>query len=81
MPNLQGRSLRDRMNAVGQLPVADAVRIATEVAGALDHAHRHDVGHRDIKRERVDREELSEPRRPPAGGAPPVVQGCVCASA
>jgi len=53
MPNVQGQSLRDRMNAVGPLPVADAVRIATEVAGALDHAHRHDVVHRDIKPENI----------------------------
>ncbi|HET8585425.1 MAG TPA: protein kinase [Casimicrobiaceae bacterium] len=53
MPNVQGRSLRDRMAAEGQLPVADAVRIATEVAAALDHAHRQGVVHRDIKPENI----------------------------
>jgi serine/threonine-protein kinase len=53
MPNVQGQTLRDRMNAVGPLPVIEAVRIATEVAGALDHAHRHDVVHRDIKPENI----------------------------
>jgi eukaryotic-like serine/threonine-protein kinase len=53
MPNVQGQSLRDRMDAVGPLPVADAVRIAVEVAGALDHAHRHQVVHRDIKPENI----------------------------
>ena len=53
MPNVQGHSLRDRMNAVGQLPVDEAVRITQEVAGALDHAHRHDVVHRDIKPENI----------------------------
>ena len=53
MPNVEGQSLRDRMNAAGKLPVAEAVRIAQEVAGALDYAHRHDVIHRDIKPENI----------------------------
>ena len=53
MPYVQGESLRDRMNREKQLPVNDAVRIATEVAGALDYAHRHGVIHRDIKPENI----------------------------
>ena len=53
MPNVEGSSLRDRMNAVGRLPVDEAVRIAMEVAGALDYAHRHGVVHRDIKPENI----------------------------
>src|SRR5262245_47588508 len=48
MPFVEGESLRDRMNREKQLPVADAVRITTEVASALDYAHRHDVVPRDI---------------------------------
>src|SRR6187200_2906366 len=34
MPFVEGESLRDRLNREKQLPVADAVRIATEVASA-----------------------------------------------
>ncbi|MDH4335559.1 MAG: serine/threonine-protein kinase, partial [Chloroflexota bacterium] len=53
MPYVAGESLRDRITREKQLPVADAVRIATEVAGALDYAHRHKVIHRDIKPENI----------------------------
>jgi serine/threonine-protein kinase len=49
MPYVQGESLRGRLAREVQLPVADAVRIAVEIAGALDYAHRHGVIHRDIK--------------------------------
>ncbi len=53
MPYIDGESLRDRLSREKQLPIADAVRIATEVAAALDYAHRHNVIHRDIKPENV----------------------------
>ncbi len=53
MPFVNGESLRDRLRREQQLPVADAVRIATEIAGALGYAHRHGVIHRDIKPENV----------------------------
>jgi eukaryotic-like serine/threonine-protein kinase len=53
MPYVEGESLRDRLSREKQLPVADAVRLATEVAAALDYAHRHGVIHRDIKPENV----------------------------
>ena len=49
MPYVEGETLRDRINREKQLPVDEAVRIATAVASALDHAHRHGVIHRDIK--------------------------------
>jgi eukaryotic-like serine/threonine-protein kinase len=53
MPFVDGESLRDRLRRERQLPVDDAVRIACEVAGALDHAHRQGVLHRDVKPENV----------------------------
>ncbi len=53
MPFIEGESLRDRLNREKQLPIPDAVRITTEVASALDYAHRHGVIHRDIKPENI----------------------------
>ena len=53
MPLVQGQSLRDRLDTQRQLPIADAVRIASEVADALDHAHRAGILHRDIKPENI----------------------------
>jgi Tol biopolymer transport system component/tRNA A-37 threonylcarbamoyl transferase component Bud32 len=53
MPFIDGVSLRDRIAREHQLPVNDAVRIASEVASALDYAHRHGVIHRDIKPENI----------------------------
>ena len=53
MPFVEGESLRDRLNREKQLPLEDAVRIAREVASALDYAHRRGVVHRDIKPENI----------------------------
>ncbi|HSA58027.1 MAG TPA: protein kinase [Gemmatimonadaceae bacterium] len=53
MPFVEGESLRARLERERQLPIADAVRIAREVAGALDYAHRQGVIHRDIKPENI----------------------------
>jgi eukaryotic-like serine/threonine-protein kinase len=53
MPSVEGESLRQRLDTEQQLPIADAVRIATEIASALDYAHRHGVIHRDIKPENI----------------------------
>jgi eukaryotic-like serine/threonine-protein kinase len=53
MPYVQGETLRDRLVREKQLPVEDAVRIAREIADALDYAHRHGVVHRDIKPENI----------------------------
>src|SRR6266853_2466309 len=53
MPFVEGESLRDRLRRERQLPVDDALRIATEAARALDYAHHHGVVHRDIKPENI----------------------------
>jgi serine/threonine protein kinase len=53
MPYVEGESLRQLLEREQQLPIPDAVRIATEVASALDYAHRHGVIHRDIKPENI----------------------------
>ena len=53
MPFIEGESLRARIYREKQLPVDDALRIATAVASALDYAHRQGVIHRDLKPENV----------------------------
>jgi serine/threonine protein kinase/tetratricopeptide (TPR) repeat protein len=53
MPNMEGHSLRHRLDEERQLPLSDALRIAAEVASALDYSHRHQVMHRDIKPENI----------------------------
>src|SRR5881396_606009 len=53
MPYVEEESLRDRLIREKQLPQEDALRIATEVAGALAYAHSHGVVHRDIKPENI----------------------------
>ncbi|MDO8666603.1 MAG: serine/threonine-protein kinase, partial [Gemmatimonadales bacterium] len=53
MPYVEGESLRDRLTREKQLPVEDAVRIAREVADALEYAHQQGVVHRDIKPENI----------------------------
>jgi TolB-like protein len=53
MPYVEGQSLRQRLEREKQLPVAEALAITRQVAGALAYAHRHDVVHRDIKPENI----------------------------
>jgi Tol biopolymer transport system component len=53
MPFVEGETVRDRLNREKQLPIPDAVRIAGQVASALDYAHRRGVIHRDIKPENI----------------------------
>jgi tetratricopeptide (TPR) repeat protein len=49
MPYVNGRSLRDILDQKKFLPIDEALRLAGEVAEALDYAHGHGVVHRDIK--------------------------------
>jgi len=53
MPYIEGETLRDKLNRETQLGIDEAVQIATDVADALDYAHRHSVIHRDIKPENI----------------------------
>ncbi|HEY6827068.1 MAG TPA: protein kinase [Gemmatimonadaceae bacterium] len=53
MPYIEGETIREKLNRETQAGVDEAVRIAREVADALDYAHRHGVIHRDIKPENI----------------------------
>ena len=53
MPFVEGETLRSRLTREIRLPVDDAVRLAGEVADALEHAHARGIVHRDIKPENV----------------------------
>ena len=53
MPEIGGVSLRARLSTESRLPTDEAIRVVQEIAGALDHAHRHDVVHRDVSPENI----------------------------
>src|SRR5688572_331993 len=53
MPYLPGESLRAYLTRQGALPVEEAMRITTQLTGALRHAHAAGVVHRDIKPENI----------------------------
>jgi serine/threonine-protein kinase len=53
MPFIQGETVRDKLNRETQLGVDEAVKIAVEVADALQYAHEQGVIHRDIKPENI----------------------------
>ena len=52
-PFVSGETLHERLKREHQLPIDEAVRLAIEVADALDFAHAHEVVHRDIKPENI----------------------------
>ena len=51
---IEGETLAVRV-ARGRLSTVEALRIAADIASALDHAHRHGIVHRDLTRERMRR--------------------------
>jgi len=53
MPYVEGESLRDRLSRERQLPIADALHIARQVASALAYANARGIVHRDIKPENI----------------------------
>ena len=53
VPLIQGGSLRDRLQQERQLSLEETLKITDAVAGALDHAHRQNVIHRDVKPENI----------------------------
>ncbi len=53
LPYVRGESLRTKLTRERQLSIEETVRIATQVATALEYAHRQGVIHRDIKPENI----------------------------
>ena len=56
MPYVTGESVRGRLERQGPLEWDEVIRIADDVAGAIDYAHAQGVLHRDIKPENMLRE-------------------------
>ena len=52
-PYVEGESLRQRLEREHRLPVADALRIAIDLADALAHLHQRGLVHRDVKPENI----------------------------
>jgi hypothetical protein len=53
MPFIDGETLRAKLDRETQLGIDEAVTIASNVADALDYAHRQGVIHRDVKPENI----------------------------
>ena len=53
MPFIDGETLRTKLDREKQFGIEEAIRITTQVADALDYAHRRGVIHRDIKPENI----------------------------
>ena len=53
MPLVRGETLRDRLTREGPLPLDTVNAITSQVAAALDYAHKRGVVHRDVKPENL----------------------------
>ncbi len=53
MPFIDGETLRSKLDRETQLGIDESVLITSNIADALDYAHRHGVIHRDIKPENI----------------------------
>jgi serine/threonine protein kinase len=49
MEYVDGRTLKEIIQERGPLPVEEAIEIAKQICHALQHAHEHNIVHRDIK--------------------------------
>jgi serine/threonine protein kinase len=53
MPYLEGEILADRTNRLGHIPLADTVRLISDIAAGLHVAHELKIVHRDLKPENI----------------------------
>ena len=53
MELLQGHTLRTKLLGAGRLPVPRALTIIDQVLRGLEHAHRHEIAHRDLKPDNI----------------------------
>ncbi|UOF89204.1 Stk1 family PASTA domain-containing Ser/Thr kinase [Fodinisporobacter ferrooxydans] len=49
MEYIDGCTLKEKIESLGALQAEEAVRIAKQICDALEHAHAHNIVHRDIK--------------------------------
>ena len=53
MEFVRGQTLKDLIRSVGSIPQRQAVAMALRILAALDHAHRNNIVHRDIKPQNI----------------------------
>ncbi len=53
MELVEGETLRDKLRAMGRLPVSEALSISSKICQGLSHAHARRIIHRDIKPQNI----------------------------